>query len=224
MSGRALRFHATDRWGDVSALWLRPRGAHAAVSLGHGAGAGMQHRFMASVAELLAAEGVATFRYQFPYIERGSRYPDAQRILLETVRSAAAEAARRARGLTLLAGGKSMGGRMTSISAAAEPLRRVSGLVFLGFPLHAPGRPAGDRADHLSDVSVPMLFLQGTRDKLADLSLLRPVCEGLGPTASLHIVEDGDHSFHVPKRAGRPEQEVLGELARTISEFARGLG
>ena len=178
---------------------------------------------MASVADLLAEEGIATFRYQFPYIERGKRYPDAQPVLLETVRSAVEEAQRHAGKLPLLAGGKSMGGRMTSIAAASEPLPGVAGLVFFGFPLHAPGRAAGDRADHLADVRVPMLFLQGTRDRLADLTLLGPIVEGLGPSASIHIVEDGDPSFHVLKRTGRTGEDVLAERARTGSAFAGAL-
>ena len=172
----------------------------------------MRHRFMEAAAERLADRGVATFRYQFPYMEKGSRRPDYRPVLLKTVRSAVAAASDIAGGLPLFAGGKSMGGRMTSMAAAGEPLAGLRGIVFFCFPLHPVGKPGVDRADHLGDVTLPMLFLQGTRDKLAPLDLLVPVCEGLGERATLHVVEGADHGFHVLKRSGRTDEEVLDEL------------
>jgi hypothetical protein len=212
-----MRFLATRSSGEVSALLRRPPGARWLLILGHGAGAGMRHRFLEAICERLAGAGIATFRYQFPYVERGSKRPDPGPVLQKTVRSAVAAAAETE--LPLLAGGKSMGGRMTSLAAAAEPLPGVRGIVFLGFPLHPPGRPSTDRGDHLDRVGVPMLFLQGTRDKLADLDLLRPVCRRLGPRATLHVVEGGDHSFHVPSGSGRGDDDALDELAAAIASW-----
>lgn len=204
---------------EVSALLLAPGEPHAFYVLAHGAGAGMRHAFMDTMAQRLAARGVATLRYQFPYVERGERRIDPEPLLLATVRAAVAMGREEARGLPLLAGGKSMGGRMTSRAAAAEPLAGVSGIVFLGFPLHPAGQPGVSRADHLARVDVPMLFLQGTRDTLADLTLLRPVLEHLGERATLRVIEHADHSFHVLKRSGRTDEEVLDELARSIAEW-----
>ena len=224
MERRDLAFHATERWGETSAVWLRPPDADAAIVLGHGAGAGMRHAFMEAAATRLADLGVATLRYQFPYMERGSRYPDAQSVLLETVGTAIALADELAGPMPLFAAGKSMGGRMTSIAAAETPFPGLRGLVFFGFPLHAPGRASGKRADHLDRVPIPMLFLQGTRDRLADLEHLRPVCERLGDRATLHVIEDGDHSFHVLKRTGRTDEEVLDELAGTAADWMRAAG
>jgi uncharacterized protein len=166
---------------------------------------------------------VATLRYQFPYMEQRRRVPDKPAVLTATVAAAVREAAKLAPGLPLLAGGKSMGGRMTSQAAAERPLEGVRGLVFLGFPLHPPGRPGKKRADHLAKVTVPMLFLQGTRDTLADLKLLRPICAKLGPQATLHIVETADHSFHVLKSSGKSDTEVLRELAETVVSWTEGL-
>ena len=180
----------------------------------------MHHLFMENLAEALARLGMATLRYQFPYMESGSRRPDRAPVLKEAVRGAIGLARAEAPDLPLFAGGKSMGGRMTSMALAEEAEERVRGLIFFGFPLHPAGRPSTQRADHLSDVSLPRLFLQGTRDKLADLDLLRPVCEGLGDTARLHIVEGADHGFHVLKRSGRTEGEVLEELAETATTWA----
>ena len=216
-----LRFSVSEAAGSVAALLWRPDPARQLLVLGHGAGAGMRHVFMDAICEALAARAIATFRYQFPYAEQGKRRPDARATLLATVRAALREARERASDLPLLAGGKSMGGRMTSLALAEEPNARVRGLVFLGFPLHAAGRPARERAEHLERVSQPMLFLQGTRDSLADLALLRPVCTGLGPRAQLHIVEGGDHSFKVLKRSERSAEEVLEELARAVEDWAR---
>jgi hypothetical protein len=215
-----LRFTASARAGEVSGILLRPDEARCLLVFGHGAGAGMRHAFMEACAQRLAQRRVATLRYQFPSMEKGIRRPDPEPVRLATVRSAVDAATRHAGGLELLAGGKSMGGRMTSMAAAAEPLPGVRGVVFFGFPLHQPGRPDSRRGSHLSRVTVPMLFLQGTRDRLADLDHLRPVCERLRPRATLHIVEGADHSFHVPKRSGRSEEDVLEELAETVSAWA----
>jgi len=201
----------------TSALWLRPRGAVAVLALAHGAGAGMRHPFMEAVAERLSARKVATLRFQFPYMEQGRRAPDRAAVLVATVQAAVREARRRAKGLPLFAGGKSMGGRMTSTAASAsDGLPGVSGLVFFGFPLHASGQPSVERAAHLRDVGAPMLFLQGTRDPLADLGRIRAVCRGLGARATLRVIEGGDHGFHVPKRSGRTDAEALDEIADAV--------
>lgn len=217
-----LGFRATASSGDVSALLLRPADARWLLVLAHGAGAGMRHPFMQGVAERLAERRIATFRYQFPYLEAGKKRPDVPRILMATVRSAVAAAAEHAGDLPLLAGGKSLGGRMTSSAAAEEALPGVRGLVFLGFPLHAPGKRGSERGAHLAEVSVPMLFLQGTRDSLADLELLRPLVADVGERATLHVVADADHGFHVPKRSGRDDADVLDELADATAEWAEG--
>ncbi|MCG8606894.1 dienelactone hydrolase family protein [bacterium] len=218
-----LKFEATRSSGEVSAIVIRPDSARWLLVFGHGAGAGMRHRFMQKAAEALAEVGIATFRYQFPYIEQGKKAPNPPPILIKTVRSAVMAAAAQAKDLPLLAGGKSLGGRMTSTAASQEPLPGVKGIVFFGFPLHAPGKPSNDRAAHLYEVKVPMLFLQGTRDKLADLDLLRPVCAKLGDRAELHVVDDGDHSFNVPKRAGKSPEQILQEIAETISAWSTSL-
>jgi predicted alpha/beta-hydrolase family hydrolase len=216
-------FVATPGKGEVSALLLRPADARSLLVFAHGAGAGMRHRFMAAMSRALAEAGIATFRYQFPYMEGGGRRPDPRPVLLATVRAAVAAAQTAAPDLPLLAGGKSMGGRMTSLAAAEAPLADVRGLVFFGFPLHPAGRPSADRGAHLAEVGVPMLFIQGERDQLADLDLLRPICAGLGACAELHVVPTADHSFHVLKRAGRTDAEVIAELAATTAAFAARL-
>lgn len=201
----------------VSSLFLLPSDAKSALVLGHGAGAGMDHPFMSEMAALLAINKVATFRYQFPYMERGRKMPDRPPVLMATVR-AAVEAARDVTGgMPLFAGGKSMGGRVTSLAAAKEALPAVQGMVFLGFPLHPSGKVSVDRAKHLAAASVPMLFLQGTRDKLADLNLLTPICQRLG--ATLHVITGADHSFRMLKRAGRSDSEVQAELAEIIARW-----
>jgi uncharacterized protein len=207
----------------VSALLLRPEQAHACYVFAHGAGAGMTHAFMERAAAGLAARGIASLRYQFPYMEKGSKRPDPPAIAQASVRAAVAEAARAYPGLPLIAGGKSFGGRMTSQAQAKTPLAGVVGLAFFGFPLHATGKPSVDRADHLADVRIPMLFLQGGNDKLAELSLLRPVVEGLGPRARLHVVEGADHSFHVPARSGRNDGEVMEEILDAFAEWSTTL-
>lgn len=203
----------------VSGLLLTPPGAHACYVLAHGAGAGMAHPFMTAVADGLAARGVATLRYQFPYMERGSRRPDVPRLAQATVRAAVARATELASGLPLLAGGKSFGGRMTSQAQAVSPLPGVRGLAFLGFPLHPAGRPSDERAAHLFEVEVPMLFLQGTRDELADRTLLQATVERLGVRGSLHWLESADHSFHVPARSGRKDAEVMAEAIDALARW-----
>jgi len=196
----------------------RPPEAWCLYVLAHGAGAGMRHPFLESLAGALAGEGVATLRYEFPYLEQGKKRIDPPPVLHARVREAVAAAAKER--LPLFAGGKSMGGRMTSQAQALEPLSGVRGLAFVGFPLHPAGKPGTERAAHLREVDLPMLFLQGTRDDLADLALLRPVVEAL-PTATLHVVDDADHSFHVRKKSGRADAEVLADLARTFAAWAR---
>jgi uncharacterized protein len=197
---------------EVSGLLQAPSDALACYVLAHGAGAGMAHPFMASIAAGLQERGIATLRYQFPYMERGSKRPDSPKLAQATVRAAVAEAARRMPGTALFAGGKSFGGRMSSQAQAAAPLPQVRGLVLLGFPLHAAGKPSDERGAHLFDVRVPMLFLQGTRDELASLELLEPLVARLGASARLQLFADADHSFHVPARSGRKDTEVRAEL------------
>jgi len=203
---------AVGKAATVSALLNRPTRARACLVFAHGAGAGMTHPFMATVAAGLGERGVATLRYQFPYMEKASRRPDPPAIAHAAVRAAVAEAGRCCPGMLLIAGGKSFGGRMTSQAQALEPLAGVRGLAFLGFPLHPAGKPSTDRAKHLSDVHIPMLFMQGTRDNLADMKLLEPVVKNLGPSASLHQVAEADHSFHVLARSGRNDKQVMSEV------------
>jgi len=217
-----LRFRV-EGGGEVSALLLRPTTARRLLVLAHGAGAGMRHPFMEKLAGELAGVGVTTLRYQFPYMEGRRRVPDAPAVLMATVVAAVRAAAEAAPDLPLLAGGKSMGGRMTSQAAAQRPLEGVRGLVFFGFPLHPPNQPGTKRAEHLAKVAIPMLFLQGTRDTLADLTLLRPVCTKLGSRATLHVIETADHSFHVLKKSGRSDPEVLRELAEKAASWADGM-
>jgi len=204
-------------------LLARPPQAALGYVLAHGAGAGMRHPFLETMAQRLAGLGVATFRYQFPYMEAKKGRPDSPEVAAATVRAAVAEASKQLDALPLVAGGKSFGGRMTSTAAAEAPLGGVRGLAFLGFPLHPPGKPGTSRADHLDRVTVPMLFLQGTRDEFAEPSLLKQVIQRLGRRATLHLVEDGSHSFAVPKRTGRTRDEVMDELAETLSSWAARL-
>jgi uncharacterized protein len=203
----------------VSGLLLAPAKAKACYVLAHGAGAGMAHPFMEAVALELGERGIATLRYQFPYMEERSRRPDPPRIAHAAVRAAVEEAGRRLPKLPLVAGGKSFGGRMTSQAQAASPLPGVRGLAFLGFPLHPAGRPSDERARHLLDVQIPMLFLQGTRDDLASLDLLRPLIRGLGARATLKLFEDADHSFHVPARTGRKDAKVRSEMLDALAAW-----
>ncbi len=185
----------------------------------HGAGAGMNHPFMLRASAALGARGIATYRYEFPYMQAKKSRPDPPAVAEEAVRKAVAEAARNYPGLPILAGGKSFGGRMTSQAQASQPMPGVRGLVFFGFPLHAPGKPGTSRAEHLTSVDVPMLFLQGTRDEFAQLDLLQQVVKGLGDRAKLHLIEEGDHSFKVPKRTGKTETDVMNELADTFLQW-----
>jgi hypothetical protein len=204
-------------------LLIRPPEARACFVFAHGAGAGMTHPFMETFATGLGARGIATLRYQFPYMEKGSRRPDPPAVAQAAVRAAVAEAGRCAPGLVLIAGGKSFGGRMTSQAQANAPLPCVRGLAFLGFPLHPAGKPSSDRALHLADIRIPLLFLQGTRDSLADAKLLEPVVASLGALASLHLVEGADHSFHVLARSGRSDREVMSEILDAFATWAATL-
>ena len=210
---------AVDDTQQVSALLQWPRDAHACYVFAHGAGAGMTHPFMTSMANELGSRGVATLRYQFPYMEKRSKRPDSPKVAQATVRAAVAEAAQRFPDLVLVAGGKSFGGRMTSQAQAASPLPGVRGLAFVGFPLHPAGVPSSDRAKHLFDVQIPMLFLQGTRDELAHLPLSEELAGQLGPRAFLELFADADHSFHVPKRSGRTDAQVIAGLADTLANW-----
>jgi uncharacterized protein len=218
-TGEKLRFGVPGSC-EVSALLVRPPTARWLLVLGHGAGAGMSHPFLEKLAGELEDVGVATLRYQFPYIEERRRVPDKPEVLTAAVAAAVRTAVDAALGLRLLAGGKSMGGRMASQAAAQGLLADVKGLVFFGFPLHPPNRPGTKRAEHLAKVSLPMLFLQGTRDTLADLTLLRPICANLGSRATLHVIPEADHSFHVLKKAGKTDAQVMKELAQTTASWA----
>ena len=214
--------------GDVPVIWDRPADAIGCYVLAHGAGAGMRHTFMEDIAARLSARHVATLRYEFLYMAKGSKRIDREPVLLETVRAAVAHAHRIAPDLPIIAGGKSMGGRMTSRAAAAEPFpgngaapTRVKALAFIGFPLHPPKKISIDRAAHLADVAYPMLFMQGTRDDLADMPSMKGVIEKLGERAVLHVIEGADHGFHVLKRSGRTDEDVLDEIADAIVALFR---
>jgi predicted alpha/beta-hydrolase family hydrolase len=203
----------------VSGLLQTPPQPRACYVLAHGAGAGMTHRFLTAVAAGLSTRGIATLRYQFPYMERGGKRPDPPHLAHAAVRAAVNTALRTLPGVALIAGGKSFGGRMTSQAQAKAPLPGVRGLAFFGFPLHPAGKPSRDRADHLFDVPIPMLFLQGTRDPLAMLDQLEPVCAALGPRATLRLFADADHSLHVPARSGRTDAQVLDEALDALAAW-----
>jgi len=215
------RFVATEEKGEVSALLMRPQEAAALLVLGHGASTGMRHPFLEGLSDALAAQGIATFRYQFPYMERGGGGRDGRGVLLATMRAAIAAGQAAAPDLPLFAGGHSMSGRMTSQAAAEAPIPGLQGIVFVAFPLHPAGKPGTERAEHLAQVTLPMLFLSGTRDDLASLELLRPVCERLGKRATLHLVETADHGFKVLKRSRSTDEPVRDELARVAGEWMR---
>src|SRR5215213_4501550 len=221
-TARPLNLHVSESC-TVSALLDLPANARACFVFAHGAGAGMHHASMASVAGDLAQQGIATLRYQFPYMERASRRPDSPALCHATVRAAVTEAARSAPGLRLVAGGRSFGGRMTSQAQALAPLPNVAGLAFLAFPLHPAGRPSQERAEHLANVTVPMLFLQGTRDELATLDLLQPVVQRLGARATLKLLQEADHSFHVRASSGRRDPDVRQELVHALVDWIDGL-
>ena len=214
---------AIDNTRQVSGLLQVPRDARACYVLAHGAGAGMSHPFMARVASGLAERSIATLRYQFPYMERGSKRPDAPSTAHATVRAAVTEASHLTPGLNLVAGGKSFGGRMTSQAQAASPLQRVRGIAFLGFPLHPAGRPSTERGTHLFDVDVPMLFLQGTRDSLADMQLVEALTKQIGSRATLRLFQNADHSFHVPASTGRKDEDVMMELLDVLAKWIEAL-
>jgi predicted alpha/beta-hydrolase family hydrolase len=217
-----LRIHLPNG-SSTSGLLRQADETRAAFVFAHGAGAGMNHPFMADLADALCRHGIATLRYQFPYMEAGSKRPDAPDVAHTAIRAAVAEAASRLPGVPLFAGGKSFGGRMTSQAQAAEPLPGVRGLLFVGFPLHPAGKPGTERAGHLAAVDIPMLFLQGTRDALADLGLITQTVESLGSKAKLHVVDGADHAFHVLARSGRKDPEVIEELASHASRWMQGI-
>ncbi|MBT8137691.1 MAG: dienelactone hydrolase family protein [Gammaproteobacteria bacterium] len=214
-----IKIHLPEQEVDVSGLVLRPENARSMLVIGHGAGAGMTHAFLDSLTQLLAAADVASLRYNFPYKEHGGKRPDRTRVLTDTVKAAVSAAREHAGALPLFAGGKSMGGRMTSLQLAEDGLEGVQGLVFFGFPLHPPGKPGKTRADHLAQVHTPMLFLQGSRDRLADIGLMRNVVTDLGSFATLHVIEDADHSFAMLKRSGRSNADALAELATQAGQW-----
>jgi hypothetical protein len=214
-----MKFIATPEKGEVSALLVRPGGASHLLVLGHGASTNMRHATLQTIADRMAEAGIATFRYNFPYMEHG-RGRDTREVCTATVRSAVAAAYGAAPDLPLLAGGHSFGGRMTSTAASESALDGVHGLVFFSFPLHQPGKPDTKRADHLSAVTVPMLFLSGTRDELAHMDLLQPVCKKLGKRASLHVLDTADHGFRTLKRSRKSEEDVFVEMARIVREWA----
>lgn len=216
----AFSFPVSESIGNVSALWQRPKNATSALVLAHGAGAGMEHAFIQTLATQLSRQGSAVLRFQFPYREIGRRAPDRPAVLIATLRAAINTARERCDSLPLFAGGKSLGGRMAAHAASErEGLPGVKGLIFVGFPLHPAGKPGTGRAEPLRNVTLPMLFLQGTRDKLADLERFRPILKTLGARASLHEVDGADHSFHVLKRSGRSNDEVQQELAQRITAW-----
>ena len=205
--------------GMVSALLVQPQNAKALLAIAHGAGAGMRHRFMEGTAAKLAELGVATLRYQFPYMEKRIKRPDSESTLTDTVRAAVATAKKLAGDLPLFAGGKSMGGRMTSLAAAKQTLDGVRGLIYFGFPLHAAGNPGAERGNHLSEIDLPMLFLQGSRDALADLKLLKPLCRKLGGRIELFVINGGDHSFHMLKSSGKSDDQSLTAVVEKAAQW-----
>jgi hypothetical protein len=220
-AGKEIQFAVNEKIGAVSGLLLKPDNASALFVLAHGAGAGMRHRFMEQVAVKLATVNVATLRYQFPYMEKRTKRPDSEAVLTDTVRAAVVAAKKAAGDLPLFAGGKSMGGRMTSLAAAKARIEGVHGLIFFGFPLHAAGRPGAERGAHLMDVKIPMLFLRGSRDALAELKLLKPLCAKLAKRAELFVVEGGDHSFHMMKSSKKSDEEVLEEIVNKAAEWIK---
>ena len=222
METKERKFLATPEKGDVSALLIRPKDATHLLVLGHGASTDMRHTTLQTIAERLAGVGIATFRYNFPYSENG-KGRDSQAVCTATVRSAVKAASEAAPGLPLLAGGHSFGGRMTSTAASESPLEGVRGLVFFSFPLHLAGKPETRRADHLADVTVPMLFLSGTRDELAGLDLLRPVCEKLGERATPHVLDTADHGYKILKKSRASDEDVFTEMARVVRDWAAKL-
>jgi uncharacterized protein len=225
MNEKRIHISLEESHRKVSAVLMIPPKAHWLMVLAHGAAAGMEHPFMAGLAHQLADGGIATLRYQFPYMEEGKKTIDPKPVLLETVRSAVAAAREYGKGLPILAGGKSLGGRMTSTAASQGVITGVKGLVFFGFPLHAPGKPGSERAEHLFKVTLPMLFLQGTRDALAQITLIEQLCKKLEKQGrvTLKIIEGADHGFHVPKKSGRDDEGVLEEIGQAVSHWTDDL-
>jgi len=219
MISKELRFTATPDKGDVSAILMRPKGATHLLVLAHGAGADMRSSAMQNIAEALAAQQIATFRYNFPYKEAGRSGVDSPKVATATVRSAVAEAGRVEPKLTLLAGGHSFGGRMTTTAQSGEALENVKGLVLSSYPLHAPGRRETQRADHLSQIKIPMLFLSGTRDEFAALDLWQPVVKKLGKHATLHLIDTANHSYKVLKKTRASDEDVFVEIARVVRDW-----
>lgn len=215
----SIKINVSEKYGDVSGILMLPDEAKGFLLLAHGAGAGMTHSFMERMAQNLADLHIATLRYNFPYTEKTAKRPDPAPVLLQTVKAAYTAAQKYANGLPVFAGGKSMGGRMTSTAASKNLLPDVKGIIFFGFPLHAPGQPSNHRAEHLYQVQEPMLFLQGTKDKLADLNLLQPVIDTLKEKATLYVMEGADHSFHLPKSARKNDDDVLKELAGEVKKW-----
>jgi len=224
VSAKDVQIAVNAKAGMVSALLVKPEKAKALLVIAHGAGAGMRHRFMEDTAAKLAELGVATLRYQFPYMEKRIKRPDSESTLTDTVRAAVATAKKLAGDLPMFAGGKSMGGRMTSLAAAKQPLDGVRGLIYFGFPLHAAGNPGAERGNHLSEIDVPMLFLQGSRDALADMKLLKPLCRKLGKQSELFVIGGGDHSFHMLKSSGKSDDEVLGAAVKKAAQWIAANG
>jgi predicted alpha/beta-hydrolase family hydrolase len=218
-SGKEIQFVVSEKHGVVSGLLLKPDHARSLLVFGHGAGAGMRHRFIDDLAQKFADLGIATLRYQFPYMEKRMKRPDPEGVLMVAVQAAVAVAEKYSDGLPIFAGGKSMGGRMTSLAAAKNSLGSTRGLIYFGFPLHAPGTPSAERGKHLADIQLPMLFIQGSRDALANLKVLTPLCAALNGRAELFVIEGGDHSFHMLKRSGRSDKEVLDEIAVKTSSW-----
>jgi predicted alpha/beta-hydrolase family hydrolase len=219
---KEMKFLATPEKGEVSALLIRPDDASHLLVLGHGASTNMRHATLQAIAERMADAGIATFRYNFPYTEYGTGR-DSQGVCTATVRAAVAAALKAAPDLSILAGGHSFGGRMTSTASSESPIDGVRGLVLFSFPLHQPGKPETKRAEHLSAVTVPMLFLSGTRDEMADPALLQSVCKNLGKRATLHSLDTADHGFHILKRSRKSEEDVFVEMARVVREWASKL-
>ncbi len=223
VEARHIIFEATESSGNVSGILLQPDKAQWMYVLAHGAGAGMSHSFLEAIAEGLFKRGVATFRFQFPYMEQARRAPNQRPVMTETVRSAVRTAAELAPELRIVAGGKSMGGRMTSLAHAESPIDGVEGLAFLGFPLHAAGRDSAERGRHLHNIAVPMLFVQGTRDRLANLQLLQALCDSLETKSTIHLLESGDHSFRPLKSSGRSYEELMAEAQTTVVDWVATL-
>ena len=223
IKNRNIKFTASKSSGEVNGILILPDKPKFLLLFAHGAGAGMKHPFMEKVSANLAEENIGTLRYNFPYTEKKIKRPDPAPILMQTVRSAVEAAKKYAGDIPLYAGGKSMGGRMTSMAASKEQLNEIKGIIFFGFPLHAPGKPSDERGEHLFNVSVPMLFLQGTRDKLADLKLLKPIVKKLKNKATLHTIEGADHSFHLLKSSGRNDEDVLKEIVKKVGEWENGI-